>query len=171
MGKQKPINLTDRKLKSLKRDRKLEDKLGHYDTWDAVVPGLGVRTSATGRRTFVLMARYPGSKNPTRRALGTYGELTLEQAREKARSWLELIRKGKDPAIAEVEARQAELRLRANTFASVAEDYLRLQVIGPDPQKPRQRKASEVSNVFRACSSPCGASVRLRRSPGIMCCR
>ena len=27
-------NLTDRKVKSLKRDRKLEDKLGHYDTWD-----------------------------------------------------------------------------------------------------------------------------------------
>ena len=37
-------NLTDRKVRSLKRDRKLEDKLGHYDTWDAVVPGLGVRT-------------------------------------------------------------------------------------------------------------------------------
>ena len=94
-------NLTDRKVRSLKRDRKLEDKLGHYDTWDAVVPGLGVRTSAKGRRTFVLVARYPGSRNPTRRALGVYGELTLEQAREKARTWLEMLRKGIDPAAAE----------------------------------------------------------------------
>jgi lysophospholipase L1-like esterase len=37
MDKRKPrpkVNLTDRKLKSLKRDRKLEDKLDHYDTWD-----------------------------------------------------------------------------------------------------------------------------------------
>ena len=142
-------NLTDRTVKSLKRDSKRADKLGHFDTWDAVLPGLGVRTSATGRRTFVLMARYPGSRNPTRRALGVYGELTLEQAREKARNWLELVRKGIDPAIVEEEARQAELRLQANTFAAVAEDYLRLQVIGTDPEKPRQRKAAEVVRDFR----------------------
>jgi integrase len=142
-------SLTDRKLKSLKRDTKREDTLGHYDTWDAVVPGLGVRTSATGRKTFVLMARFPGSKNPTRRALGTYGALTLEQAREKARCWLELIRKGIDPAVAEDERRQAALRQQANTFASVAEDYLRLQVVGSDPDKPRQRKGWEVARDFR----------------------
>src|SRR5262245_32251594 len=148
MGKQKPINLTDRKLKSLKRDRKLEDKLGHYDTWDAVVPGLGVRTSKTGRRTSVLMARYPGSRNPTRRSLGVYGELTLEQARGRARKWLELLRQGTDPATVEEETKQAALRLRANTFAAVAADYLRLQVIGPDPERPRQRRAAEVSRQF-----------------------
>jgi integrase len=142
-------NLNDRKLKSLKRDHSLEDKLGHYDTWDALVPGLGVRTSKTGRRTFVLMARYPGSRNPTRRSLGMYGELTLEQAREKARNWLELIRKGIDPAIAEEEARQAALRVQANTFTAVAEDYLQLHVIGPDPERPRQRKAAEVAREFR----------------------
>src|SRR5262249_45496492 len=38
MGKRKPrpkVNLSDRKLKSLKRDRKLEDKLDHYGTLDA----------------------------------------------------------------------------------------------------------------------------------------
>jgi integrase len=149
MDKRKPINLTDRKLKSLKRDRKLEDNLGHYDTWDAVVPGLGVRTSATGRRTFVLMARYPGSRNPTRRALGVYGELDLARAREKARDWIELIRKGIDPAIAEEEKRQAALRLQANTFAAVAEDYLRLEVIGADPEKPRHRRAKNVARDFR----------------------
>lgn len=142
-------NLTDRKLKSLKRDRSLEDKLGHYDAWDTIVPSLGVRVSKTGRRTFVLMTRYPGDKHPARRKLGLYGELSLDQAREKARGWLELIRKGIDPAIAEEEARQAALRLQANTFTSVAEDYLTLAVIGPDPEKPRQRKAAEVARDFR----------------------
>jgi Arm DNA-binding domain len=95
------------------------------------------------------MARYPGGRNPTRRALGVYGELSLEQAREKARDWLELIRKGIDPAIAEEEARQAELRQRANTFAAVVEDYLRFEVIGHDPAKPRQRRAVEVERHFR----------------------
>jgi Arm DNA-binding domain len=91
----KVCNLTDRKVRSLKRDEKRGDKLGHYDIWDALVPGLGVRTSATGRRTFVLVARYPGSRNPTRRSLGVYGQLTLEQARKKARDWLELIREAR----------------------------------------------------------------------------
>jgi integrase len=141
--------LTDRKVQSLKPDATIADTLGHHDTWDAVVPGLGVRTSRTGRRTFVLMARFPGSKNPTRRALGVYGELTLEQARAKARTWLELIRKGVDPAVAEAEQRRAAIRLQQNTFASVAEDYLRLHVIGLDPDRPRQRRALEVARDFR----------------------
>lgn len=142
-------SLTDRKLKSLKPDRKREDKLGHFDTWDTDVHGLGVRTSKTGRRTFILMARYPGSNNPTRRALGSYPELTLAEAREKARGWKRLIEKGLDPEIAEEKERQAALRLKANTFAAVAEDYLRLQVIGPDPERPRQRKAERVAREFR----------------------
>ena len=92
--------LTTRKIESLKpRGNELGNNK-HYDTWDRLTPGLGVRTSSTGRRTFVLMARYPGSHNPTRRALGTYGELSLEQARTKAREWLALIGKGIEDELA-----------------------------------------------------------------------
>jgi integrase len=94
------------------------------------------------------MARFPGSKNPTRRALGAYGELSLEQARAKARTWLELIRKGIDPADDEEERRRAAIQLRANTFALVAEEYLRLHVVGTDPERPRQRRALEVARDF-----------------------
>ena len=141
-------NLTDRKIRSLKpRGNNGNNK--HYDTWDRLTPGLGVRTSATGRRTFVLMARYPGSDNPTRRALGTYGELTLEQARTRAREWLALIGKGIDPADDEKAKRLAIVRQHANTFAAVIEDYLRLQVIGPDGAKPRQRNAHAVARDLR----------------------
>ena len=78
-------NLTDRALKALAKQP--APKGDTYDITDTVVPGFGVRVSETGRRTFILIARYPGSKNPTRRALGQYGALTLEQARHKARSW------------------------------------------------------------------------------------
>src|SRR5262245_11184269 len=147
-------SLTDRKLKSLKPDRKREDKLGHFDTWDTDVHGLGVRTSKTGRRTFVLMARYPDSSNPTRRRLGTYPELTLAEAREKAKGWKQLIEKGIDPEIAEEEERQAELRRRAHTFAAVFEDYSRIKLIGPDPNKPRQRTAAMVARDFRSIFIP-----------------
>jgi integrase len=130
--------LTDRGLRALK-----PAKAGsHYDVWDTFVPGLGVRMSGTGRKTFVLIARFPGSKNPTRRKLATYGELTLEQARVKARDWLELLRKGIDPAGEEERVRIAEQRKRANTFAAVAEDFI-------TDKLPSERKGREVERDIR----------------------
>jgi integrase len=79
-------------------------------------------------RSFILRKRYPGSSNPTRRTLGTYGEITLEEARAKGREWLNLIEKGIDPA-AEVErlrmaALEAERRRTAATFGAALEAYL-----------------------------------------------
>ena len=87
-------NLTDRTLKALKPAA--AGKL--YDVMDSVVPGFGVRVSDSGRRTFMLVARYPGSSNPARRAIGVYGAITLADARQKAQDWLKLIEAGKDPA-------------------------------------------------------------------------
>ena len=138
MGKK---NLTDRKVKSLKRTRSIGDKLGHYDTWDTVVRGLGVRTSSTGRRTFVLMARYPGDRDPARRKLGVYGEARpWSRAREKARDWLERFARASTRPVAEEETRQAAPRgFRRTPLPRWLTDYLRLEVIGPDPEKPRQR--------------------------------
>jgi integrase len=95
------------------------------EIWDAVVPGLGLRVTETGTKSFVLVTRYPGSANPARRSLGGYGELTLEQARTKARGWLELIGRGVDPATEIERQHLAEARKRAGTFASVAEDFIR----------------------------------------------
>jgi integrase len=137
--------LTDRTLSALKP----ADKGTRYEVRDAIVPGLLCRVTETGKRTFALQARFPGSTQPTRRAIGEYGVVTLDKARQKAREWIVYIAQGIDPAIREEEARQAELRKRANTFASVVEDYLRLQVIGPNPDKPRQRQGHEVAREFR----------------------
>jgi Arm DNA-binding domain len=66
--------LTDRLLRTLT-----------VDTADAVVPGLAVRIGAAGQKTFVLVGRYPGRVNPTRRAIGTYPAISLTQARNTAR--------------------------------------------------------------------------------------
>jgi integrase len=137
-------NLTDRALKALKPARAGQ----HYDVADAAVPGLAVRVSETGRRTFVLIGRFPGSANPTRRALGQFGALTLAEARERAREWHKLIEKGIDPRTHQEREQQAEQRRRSNSFRSVAEDFLRLAVIGPDPDNPKQRKAREVRRDF-----------------------
>lgn len=137
------INLTDRKLKSLKAARAGE----RYEVLDQLVPGFGVRVTDKGRRTFILKTRYPGSRHPTRRALGEYGpkhgELTLEEAREKAREWLKLIKQGSDPAHVEEEKRQAQLRQRNNSFAAVAEKFIAYA------KANGERKAEEMERDIR----------------------
>jgi len=104
-------HLTDRTLKSLK------PKAGKlYDQMDTDVAGLGVRVSGN-RKTFILLTRYPGSSNPTRRALGEYDVMSLEEAREKAREWRKLIKKGIDP-------RDIEERRLKTSFAAVADQFV-----------------------------------------------
>ena len=129
-------HLTDRKLKSLRR------KGTRYDVMDADVPGFGVRVSEIGQRTFILIARYPGSSNPTRRALGEYPSLSLTKARERAREWRELIRRGIDPKAEEDRLRRIELRKQATTFAAVAEDFIEWHVKG-------HRRARETEREIR----------------------
>jgi integrase len=112
--------LNDRVIKSLKAAKRGQ----RYEVMDALVPGFGIRVTDKGAKTFILIARYPGSENPTRRALGEYGELTLEQARVRARDWHTLIGRGIDPREQVERQRLAEQRKRANTFAAVAEDFI-----------------------------------------------
>jgi integrase len=130
--------LTDRLIKSLKPAK----PEARYDVMDSVVPGLGIRVTSNGAKTFVLVARFPGSKNPTRRALGEYDALTLTKARQKARDWLELIGRGIDPRNEEERQRAAELRQRKSTFAAVAEDFIKDKLAG-------ERKGREVERDIR----------------------
>ena len=127
--------LTDRTLKALKPAKPGQ----RYEVADAVVPGLAIRVTPTGQRTFVLIARYPGSSNPTRRAIGEYGAITLDQARAEARRWLDLLKRGKDPKAELERAKRAELRKQKHTFAAVAEDYLRRHVKGQRTAKVAER--------------------------------
>lgn len=118
MGK---VLLTERFISSPKR----VPSAGRADYHDALVPGLALRVTSTGHRSFNLITRYPTNpKNPTRRALGEFGEISLDQARERAREWLGLIRQGIDPKVAEVRRRSAEQRAQVTTFKVVAEAFL-----------------------------------------------
>jgi integrase len=130
--------LTDRALKALKPAPAGK----RYDVMDAVVPGFGVRVTDKRKRTFVLVARYPGANNPTRRALGEYGALTLEKAREKARRWIELIQRETDPKNVEEQERQAAARNRENSFEVVAETFITRHV-------SKLRSGAEVARAIR----------------------
>jgi integrase len=144
--------LTERMLKALPPAAKGK----RYDVMDTLVPGFGVRVTdkghTVGNRTlashaaFILVARYPGSPNPTRSSFGQVGAMDLADAREKARGWLELIKAGIDPRAAEkraaAAAAQTELQQRKNTFAAVAEDFIAEKL-------PLERKGKEVERDIR----------------------
>jgi integrase len=117
------VNLTDRLLKSLKPSEK------PHQVMDSDVRGLGIRVMPSGVKTFILFRRFPRSKHPARRTLGTYGEMTLAEAREKAREWNALVKRGIDPAIEEEQQRRATIEAakqrQASTFEGAFEEYLR----------------------------------------------
>jgi integrase len=54
--------------------------------WDTLVPGFGIRVYPTGKKAFVLSYRTHGRKRMM--TLGTFGVLTLDQARTAARKHL-----------------------------------------------------------------------------------
>jgi integrase len=128
--------LTDRGIRALK-----PAKSGTlYDVMDVVVPGFGVRVSESGRRTFILIARFPGNKSSARRKLGVYGAVSLEEARTKAREWLALIQRGTDPKAQEERQRREELRKQQTTFASVADDFIQRHVKGQRRGRDTERE-------------------------------
>src|SRR5215471_20577886 len=106
--------LTDKSIMSFK-----PASAGQRTTvYDALVPGLAVRVTDRGHKTFILGARFPGSTYFAVRELGEVGAITLTAARDKAREWLGLIKAGKDPRDVE-RAAAAEAQLQAaSTFAA-----------------------------------------------------
>jgi integrase len=79
---------------------------------DTILPGLKVRVTDKGKRTFILWHRFGGAKNPSARSLGEVGVVSLAEARQKARGWLEMAKAGKDPVV--VQAEQLALEATQN---------------------------------------------------------
>ena len=127
--------LTEPGLAALKRAKPGQ----RYDVMDKLVPGFGVRVTDSGHRSFMLIARYPGSPNPTRR---TIPKATLKEARDRAREWINWIGDGKDPADIEATLKRAEQTKKANSFAAVCEDFIREKL-------PSERKGEEVERDLR----------------------
>jgi Arm DNA-binding domain/Phage integrase central domain len=124
-----PRILTEAFIKYLKPAAKGK----RYSLSDAMVPGLQVRVTETGTKTFLLWLRlHPSNASASALALGKVGQLSLADARAKARRWLELLKSGIDPR----EGRHVD------TFAKVMEDYLERHVKG-------QRKAVDVERDVR----------------------
>jgi integrase len=108
-----------------------------YGVADALVPGFGVRVTNKGSKSYILWKRLRrGAKSASALSLGKVGELTLAEARGKARIWIAQIQAGNDPRI-------TERTERDQTFAAVMENYLARHVRG------RLRKAPDVEREMR----------------------
>jgi integrase len=122
------------------------DPTSDEDHWDTLLPGFGLRLRHKGARTWVVGGRF-GNGVWRRLELGDARPergMTLEAAKEKARAWLELGAKGKDPRTVEAAAVAAKAAEDAHTVAAVAQAFMAEWVIGPNPKKPRQRRWFEV---------------------------
>jgi integrase len=149
--------LTDvflRKWKPQPGDRKIK--------WDARIPGFGIRPSGNGKKVFVLVKRFPGTKSPSPRAIGEYGAITLETARETAREWLALIKAGKDPTLelerrreedarAEREAQEAKAKADTESFAHAFDLFVKQHL--NNPKKPL-RTATAIEQAMKNCLLP-----------------
>jgi integrase len=107
--------------------------------WDAMVPGLGLRATSKGRKTFVFQDRLAGIRDDgtgelkegsLRITIGPVGAVLLDKARELAREYAARVARGVDPrrekkdrAKARVEAKRAELR-KAVTFGDAWPAYI-----------------------------------------------
>ena len=85
------MRMTDRGLRALRTDQEQED------FYDPSVAGFVLRVTRTGRKTFYFRYRNSYGKY-SRVRIGTYPELSLADAREKARSLQVEVDTGEDPA-------------------------------------------------------------------------
>jgi integrase len=115
---------------------------GREDYWDTLLPGWELQLSGnTG--SYKVGGRF-GNLVFRRLKLGDAREMLFEDAKAKARTWLDLDANGKDPRIIEAAKAAAEAVQRAHTLADVADQFLKEWVIGPKPEKPLQRRWYEV---------------------------
>jgi integrase len=113
--------LTDRFLTSFKPEPGKKDRL----TFDSECRGLGVRTTVSGTRTFIVQWRDPATSQKRREPLGVWGGITIDQARDAARARLGDVAKGIDP-------REARLAVRAKAEAARRETKLTLATLVDD---------------------------------------
>ena len=86
--------------------------------WDRDLAGFGVRVHATGRKVYVVQTR--GPTGPKRVTLGLHGELSTDEARKRAGTVIDCIKRGEEPVHAPPEP---EL-----TVAGLAERFMQVHV-------------------------------------------
>ena len=124
------MKLTERKIETLTVENGGKDRL----VFDDAQRGLGVRVTASGRRTFLCQYTLHGHK--WRIPLGSCAALSLAKAREAAAAVMGDVAKGMNPVAERKEAAAAERARRARnrlTLRVLIDDWSRLHLAGRRP--------------------------------------
>jgi integrase len=115
------------------------------ELWDAQKPGLCLRVTDQGRKTWVLRYRTVDGRQP-RMTLGTYPALKIADARELADDALRSVRRGGDPA---GEKRKAKVAAKAQPVKSL-EDLARVYFLACETgewcPRGKQKRASTIEH-------------------------
>lgn len=111
--------------------------------WDTEVKGFGVRVKPSGRKTFIAEDRVGSGRTGASRRLtiGTFGGLTVDQARALARKALGAVANGEDPA-GDKQAKRREI-----TLGEIIDVYM---AEGTDHIKDRNRRYTYARLKHRA---------------------
>jgi Arm DNA-binding domain len=108
--------------------------------WDVEVRGFGIKVTPAGRKVFLVQYRPDGhAGNPRKFTIGTFGDLTVELARRKAREIVAAKAQGKDP---QAEKRAAKTKYGSDSFSDVLERFVTQHVA-------QTRSALETERLLR----------------------
>jgi integrase len=119
-------------MPSLPTTKPLRDKLtatggrqiDFTDSGSRRVPGLALRVSPSGRKSWTITARRPGNKNPSRYNIGDYREMDLTDARDRAIKFKGDLREGLDPVLERRLKRDDAVTSAENTYGEWVTRYL-----------------------------------------------
>lgn len=108
--------------------------------WDTAFPGFGVKVTPKGRKVFIVLYRTGGAGSRLRKyTIGTYGRVTLQQARVAARRIHAARLEGRDPA---AEKRAAKRKMVADRVEDLLEAFIA-------QHHSQNRSGGEVSRLLR----------------------
>lgn len=111
-----------------------------YETrWDNEIIGFGLRSYPSGTKAFVFSYRLNGQKRTI--VIGKFGNLTLDQARNKAKGHAAKIANGEDP----LKEKRAKIENNKRTVSAIAEQYLEEHA----NKKKKPRSAARDESLFR----------------------
>ena len=107
------IPFNDLSLKNLLAEK------NQYEVWDERLPGLGLRVSPGGTKTWNLKYKMGGKSR--RMKLGSYPALSLKDARAKAKEAFSVVAAGNDPQAQKLVARET---YASSLFPAMAKEYI-----------------------------------------------
>lgn len=138
------VNFTSQFLNSKKIE--VEEQGEREVWWDTKINKFGVRVSHTGRKTFFVMYRVDGSNKTRRYTIGTFPEISLHDARNKAREVHYKASKGIDPK--EEEQEQNSNQSEPTTFRDLAEKYKDTYLVQLADSTQKNRKGRIDSRIL-----------------------